>query len=156
MLLHIFIFMSNDIWRGRRINKETQSICQNVKPLSHLSSSSICRSLTGMARHIYPSGGLMEGVEGSPPSKTMISKSISSVVDLNWSTGTTISQRSCCRLCCFFFAGREWRWNTLGDLTSEKAAAAHWVQRDKVEQDFKKTWTHWGGGTYEKDVTFVQ
>ena len=35
-----------------------------------------------MERNIILSSGLMEGVEGSPPSKPMISESISSVVNL--------------------------------------------------------------------------
>jgi hypothetical protein len=47
---------------------------------------------------------------------------------------------------CFFFARRDLRCSTFGDLAIIYAPDAHWVRREVEELDFEKTWTHKGLG----------
>ena len=96
----------------------------------------------------------MEGVEGSPPSKTTISESIWWVDNFNWWSGTIIFFRNFWSLRCFFLALRERRWKTLAHDTSFTAAAAHRVRRDEVEQDFVNTWTQGGEGDLQEESDF--
>ena len=138
--------MSNDICRGKRMKGETPSIFWNERPMLPLSSSSIWRCLMGMDRHLISSGGLIGGVLSLPPSKTIISESISLIESFTWVNGTTISRRRLSILRDFFLARRRRRWKTVGDSTSTVATAAHCVRREEFARDFEKVCTHGGGG----------
>jgi len=96
-------------------------------------------------RHKTTSGGLIGSVVEFPPSKTIISASISWGVNLNWLGGTMTLCRISSILRCYFFARCNLLWKTFGDITSIEAAAVHWVRSKAVELNFAKSWTHEGG-----------
>ncbi len=110
----------------------------HVKPklgfvLSSTYTSDIC-----MHCQVSLSGGKMGGVSWLPPSNTMTSSSIFWINNLCWLHRMATSQSTHCCLSYFFLAWQlqQW-WAILNICCWECAIEAHWVQRDKDDEDFE-------------------
>ncbi len=149
--------MSKDICWGSQMKAGTSSsILGAVRSIFCSLSSGICNIRTLSDCHRTPSGGLIGGELGSPPSNTIILESICLHVNVNWFGGTVTSRNSWTDYCCFFLARLHLRWRTLGDFTNMYAVEAHCVRREVVEVDLENTWTHVGskeGGLITTDGT---
>ena len=98
--------MSSEVLWGRRMNGRQPSIRWKVRPMSPCKSSWIWRSDTWWRLHSTDLGGVIEGQDKLPSSKTIISSSMSEKLKGTWSDETIISRRTLCCFCNFFFACR--------------------------------------------------
>ena len=146
----IYVLISIDQINSTRSNigftegEMSYPILVAVRPIFGLMLSGICRSRTHIERQLTPLGGLIGGVLGLPPSKTIISRSICVDDNVNKFSGRITSSNSCWVFRFLLITRLDLRWSTVWDFTSRCALAAIWVRRELGEVDLENTWTHEG------------